>query len=265
MQNKRYFNAKFVIIVKIASMRKVNFIVPKYLFPFILIPLFYFPGYISNDFLIQAAKEDGFYQNLGALFFLLTAIAFFVLAARPKLYRFENKNGKYTERLYFLLLGILFVFAFGEEISWGQRIFDYATPEAVKEVNVQGEFNLHNMEIFHGLTREGEKKTGVLGLFSMQNLFYLVFFTYLVIIPLLYGLNARFRAFINRIRLPVPFIIIGVLFCFNWFFGNAFRAQFSHLNGHRLVEIKETVFALILFALPLSWMKFKNIKKRTTT
>ena len=98
-------------------MRKVNFIVPKYLFPFILIPLFYFPGYISNDFLIQAAKEDGFYQNLGALFFLLTAIAFIVLATRPKLYRFENKNRKYTERLYFLLLGILFVFAFGEEIS----------------------------------------------------------------------------------------------------------------------------------------------------
>ncbi len=189
-------------------MTKATFIAPKYLFFFILIPLLYFPGYVSNDFLIQAAKEDGLYQNIGALFFLLTAIAFFVLVARPKLYRFENKNGRYTERFYFLLLGLLFFFAFGEEISWGQRIFDFDTPEAIKRVNLQGEFNLHNMEIFHGSTREGEKKTGILGLFSMHNLFYLVFFTYLVITPLLYRFSAKFRAFTHRIKLPVPIIII---------------------------------------------------------
>ena len=33
----------------------------------------------------------------------------------------------------------------GEEIRRGQRIFNFSTPEVVKEDDVQGEFNLHNM------------------------------------------------------------------------------------------------------------------------
>ena len=32
----------------------------------------------------------------------------------------------------------------GEEISWGQRLFGIATPEALKETNLQNEINLHN-------------------------------------------------------------------------------------------------------------------------
>ena len=35
-----------------------------------------------------------------------------------------------------------------EEISWGQRIFDIDTPEALKEVNVQKEINIHNLVFF---------------------------------------------------------------------------------------------------------------------
>ncbi len=33
---------------------------------------------------------------------------------------------------------------FGEEISWGQRILEFDTPEALQSVNVQNEVNLHN-------------------------------------------------------------------------------------------------------------------------
>jgi hypothetical protein len=33
----------------------------------------------------------------------------------------------------------------GEEISWGQRLFAFATPEGFQEVNNQGEINLHNV------------------------------------------------------------------------------------------------------------------------
>lgn len=34
----------------------------------------------------------------------------------------------------------------GEEISWGQRIFDFDTPKEYIDYNSQGEFNLHNNE-----------------------------------------------------------------------------------------------------------------------
>lgn len=46
-----------------------------------------------------------------------------------------------------LLLGLA-VFSFfvaGEEISWGQRIFGFATPVDLATVNNQDEFNLHNI------------------------------------------------------------------------------------------------------------------------
>jgi uncharacterized membrane protein len=33
-----------------------------------------------------------------------------------------------------------------EEISWGQRLFDWATPAALSEINEQGETTLHNLE-----------------------------------------------------------------------------------------------------------------------
>ena len=41
--------------------------------------------------------------------------------------------------------GIVLLFIAGEEISWGQRIFGYSTPDWIVERNLQREFNLHNL------------------------------------------------------------------------------------------------------------------------
>lgn len=43
------------------------------------------------------------------------------------------------------LAGGLLVMAM-EEISWGQRLFGFATPERLAEMNWQGEFNFHNLQ-----------------------------------------------------------------------------------------------------------------------
>ena len=37
------------------------------------------------------------------------------------------------------------VFAAGEEISWGQRIFGFATPDFLMHLNEQKEFTVHNI------------------------------------------------------------------------------------------------------------------------
>ena len=39
------------------------------------------------------------------------------------------------------------VFVAGEEISWGQRIFGFATPDFLLPLNQQGEFNVHNISL----------------------------------------------------------------------------------------------------------------------
>ena len=230
----------------------------KIVFSLLLIPLFYFPCYISNDLLLKLTKEDGAYEYGGALLFLLTSIAFFILATNPKYYVAFKNTKKYPERKYFFLLTLVFFFACGEEISWGQRIFNIETPEAIKEINIQKEFNFHNLNIFHGITKEGEEKKGIMVFLTMHRLFYMTFLTYLLIFPILYSMNVKLKSFIDKIKLPVPNVLIGVLFALNLLYGNTLRAINNGLDGHGTVEIKEFVLALILFTLPLSWMSHKK-------
>jgi hypothetical protein len=45
----------------------------------------------------------------------------------------------------YLLAAVAAVFIFGEEISWGQRLLGWATPEELARLNVQGETNVHNI------------------------------------------------------------------------------------------------------------------------
>lgn len=50
-------------------------------------------------------------------------------------------------RLWRLGLALFFIICAGEEISWGQRVFGYGTPESMVEENEQDEFNLHNLKL----------------------------------------------------------------------------------------------------------------------
>ena len=44
-----------------------------------------------------------------------------------------------------LLLAAIFLIGAMEEISWGQRLFDWGTPQALQAVNQQGEITIHNL------------------------------------------------------------------------------------------------------------------------
>jgi hypothetical protein len=61
------------------------------------------------------------------------------------LFQREQMN-RWTVVYLFGLSFFLFVCA-GEEISWGQRIFGFATPEGFVELNQQQEFNIHNLKV----------------------------------------------------------------------------------------------------------------------
>ncbi len=81
------------------------------------------------------SKEDGIIEYLTAVLFLVAAFwsAYIGLNAAAK-----------ARRIVHVVLAIGFVLCFGEELSWGQRIFDFETPETIKAVNAQSEFNIHN-------------------------------------------------------------------------------------------------------------------------
>lgn len=62
-----------------------------------------------------------------------------------------------------LVAAIGFFFIFGEEISWGQRIFNIETPAEYAELNTQGEITLHNYGPLFGLVYWGYAGIGLIG------------------------------------------------------------------------------------------------------
>jgi hypothetical protein len=84
-------------------------------------------------------EEDGVAEYAQALLYG----ACFIMSMLVMRYQSRAKN-QLTAVLYFLLACGLF-FMVGEELSWGQRIFGWATPETLESINKQEETNLHNI------------------------------------------------------------------------------------------------------------------------
>jgi len=60
--------------------------------------------------------------------------------------------GTFKERMSGRVLAILLFIAAMEEMSWGQMIFNWGTPELLDSLNRQQETNMHNLAVFHDYT-----------------------------------------------------------------------------------------------------------------
>ena len=81
-------------------------------------------------------REDYWVENLTAVWFLLAGLLLVVTAWMER---------SSFRRCVYILGGLAMVFAAGEEISWGQRIFGFATPDFLMGLNESKEFNVHNI------------------------------------------------------------------------------------------------------------------------
>ncbi|MCU7938800.1 MAG: hypothetical protein KZQ64_09505 [gamma proteobacterium symbiont of Bathyaustriella thionipta] len=99
-------------------------------------------SYVDHDsFKRYYVVEDGFTEWSTVVVLL---IGFFVCFRRVWLL----KNQRPLSFLFMTsLLGLFFFFGAGEEISWGQRIFDIESSEFFTQNNAQGETNLHNLVV----------------------------------------------------------------------------------------------------------------------
>ena len=81
--------------------------------------------------------EDSWMEYLTAFWFLAAGATLFLAAGL-------GGGSKFARGMY-ILAGIGLVFVAGEEISWGQRIIGFATPDYLLDINIQNEFNFHNI------------------------------------------------------------------------------------------------------------------------
>ena len=85
-------------------------------------------------------EEDGVFESMTAILLFLAAILFF------RSTRMAGRKGQAIPiRLLLGSLGLFCLFFCMEEISWGQRILGWETPEWAKNINSQQETNLHNL------------------------------------------------------------------------------------------------------------------------
>ena len=209
--------------------------------------------FLNEDTILELGKEDCLFEYLTALSFLVTSVLFFIIYLRRK-------------RIVHLLFALVFFFGMGEEVSWGQRIFNYKSPGYFKENNLQDEFNLHNLKIFDSQKGGGQYKSGLSRFFAMNFLYKLFWLMYGVILPVICLLLPIVKRITDRIDLPVPPFILGAAFLFNWIAAKAiFTAVILDRTSHYYyagIEISEFCSAFVFVCLVTSFLLTGMTAKR---
>lgn len=132
-------------------------------------------------------------------------------------------------------MALIFLFGAGEEISWGQRIFDVESSEYFKQNNAQQETNLHNMVV-------GETKINKL-IFSQ--ILTIVLVIYLLVLPFLYRRINSIKKLVDTFGVPIP----------QWKHTLAFLLATGFITlmpSERKWELYELAFAVIFFLIFLN-------------
>ena len=104
------------------------------------------PNNLFSDFVLTLmVREDGLIETLGAFSLLVASGLFFAgfLQAR-------HRSSSRVMRVFLLGLAMALFIGAGEELSWGQRLLGFGTPDVVAARNYQQELNIHNYGRFGG-------------------------------------------------------------------------------------------------------------------
>lgn len=209
-------------------------------FLFAVIYIFIGYGYYlykaNLDAFLIFVEEDGLVENLTALFLLGVSLV--------SLYRVVQLKKAKSPSLWIFTAGlmvVLFFFAAGEEISWGQRIFGIESSEFFLEHNKQAETNLHNLIV------------------GDTNLNKLIFSQIMFVVMVIYFVFSRLLVskvkFIGQLQqmfhVPLPRIqhIIVMLTAAGWI------ALIHHAKN---AELFEMTFAFVFFMIFLNPAKYGN-------
>lgn len=189
----------------------------------------YFAKTDLNYFDTVYSKEDGFAEYATALFLFISSILLFSRFFR--LFRVKPLWWKFG----IFLMALAFLFGAGEEISWGQRIFNIESSEYFLENNVQGETNLHNMVV------DGKKINKII----FSQLLTVILVIYLIITPILYRKVTFIRKLADTFAVPIV----------QWHHTIAFLAGtglIMFMNSDRKWELYELAFGLIFLLIFLN-------------
>jgi hypothetical protein len=225
---------------------------------FYIIPVFVvmtgtylFYNYTDPVTAVFYSREDGIFEWGTALFYF-AAFIYFILTFKK------------TKYFFVLLISVLMFFGAGEEISWGQRVIGFKTPKALERINVQKEFNVHNIGVFNTENLKGENAKGWSKLLVMNFLFKLFTWIFGVAIPLCVFHFKKISALNQKIRMPVAPFSIGIFFLFSEilyvcsYSAVPKTADFYWERVHAGEEYGEFISAFIMFVIALYFYNYSK-------
>ena len=193
--------------------------------------LFYYSSSVYNLFV----EEDGIIEYSTAVLLLSVSI-YFINKLLRKSKVISSKN------IGIILFSTIFFFGFGEEISWGQRIFNIETPLFFSENNLQSETNIHNLMI-------GGVKLNKL---IFTNVLFFIFLFYFLAVPYLYTKSNNVKSIINRFSIVIPKYSQSIIFICS----TIIIYIFDH---DRVSEIWECLFAFTMLITSISPLNKQEI------
>lgn len=192
---------------------------------------------VPQHLLAPFHNEGGPHETFEALL-LLAGIVFSALGMRAML---QQKNKPLF--VWFLLAFLGCFYTCGEEVSWGQHIFEWGTPEFWAGLNNQGETNLHNTSaLFDQVPR-------------------LILFIGVVagalLLPLGAKLNIKYPALLETIRPSASFWLIALFVIF--FHWAKDLAPYLPLRFERPKEVEEVY--LFYFVSVYLWTLLKKVSR----
>jgi hypothetical protein len=200
---------------------------------------------MGTNWVAATIPEDHYFELVGAFSFLVTSILFLYgfMLARKEL---DKTWISVVKQLVYLGLAALFFFGAGEEISWGQRILGFETPETLSAINRQEEFNLHNLSAWEASA-----------FLDPDRLFDMFWFLFAVLTPAAAIVWPSFRRFAGQF-IPIIFWGIGLLFLYNYLWAKLAKILFSAAYTFERIpfpqavqEIKESNYAIIFILVGL--------------
>lgn len=211
----------------------------------IYITVTYFVLTAGSDLVAAMIPEDHYFEIVGASSLLITSLLFlygFRLARKT----LDKTWMSIVKQLVYLGLAALFFFGAGEEISWGQRILGFQTPENISQVNRQEEFNLHNLSAW-----EASK------FLDADRMFDLFWFLFAVFTPAVALAVPAFKRFASQF-IPVVFWGTGILFLYNYLWAKLAKVLFDAAYSFEKIpfpqaiqEIKESNYAIVFILVGL--------------
>jgi hypothetical protein len=195
--------------------------------------------YFNESVLLWIAKEDGFIEQYTAVNFLIASLISAIIAKK------ERVRGW---RITYTVFAVGFFLCFGEEISWGQRIIGFQTPEIYQNINVQKEFNMHNIG----------------GYFS-DHLFILGVFIYGFVFPLLTWTSSFWLKLFDKIYLPIATLNLAVYFLIISTFHDWTLYRIFPLSIVPIAEMRELLTSIGFLLLMIGKINVKKIKNQHFT